>query len=181
MLDQIAVMERRRQILRATLVVIIFATMPLYCLGFVLLASAPDKTPAAVELTLSATVTPIGGGSSGGLVTATQYPTLSLTLGALPTLMPTPFQYNPPPVINPPTATIIIFIPTSTVAPTLTFPPSSTPIPTQENTPIPPPTNTQVVVIPTDIPLPTDPPPPTDLPTGVLIPPTDTPTPTVTP
>lgn len=189
MLDQAAVLERRRQILRVVLLVIIFGTLPFYCLGFFLLATAPDRSPREDGLP-TATFTLIGGNV---IVTPTQFPTLSLTLGTIPTLLPTPFQFNPP-IINPPTATWflsatpIIFIPSSTFAPTLTFPPSSTPIPPASNTPLPPPSNTPVPA-PSNTPVPSDTPPPaatntdvppptnTELPPDVLPPPTDTPSP----
>jgi hypothetical protein len=176
MLDQAAVLERRRQILRVILIGMIGLTIPFYCLGFFLWATAPDSRAVEDRLPTS-TVTPLG----GGLVTNTQVPTLSRTLGGIfPTLLPTPIQYNPPVinppiVINPPTATQPFFIPSSTFAPTLTFPPPAT------NTDLPP----SPLPLPSDTPIPTStsaptltfPPPATELPPNALAPPTDTPAP----
>ncbi len=190
MLDQAAVLERRRQMLRVVLLVITFGTLPFYCLGFFLLATAPERSPQEDALP-TATFTLIGGNL---IVTPTQFPTLSTTFGTFPTLLPTPFQYNPPIIINPPTATWFlsatpnIFIPSSTFAPTLTFPPSITPVPAASDTPIPPPSNTPVPA-PSDTPVPSNTPVPaatntdvpaatnTEIPPDVLQPPTDTPSP----
>lgn len=176
MLDQAAVLERRRQILRVILIGMIGLTIPFYCLGFFLWATAPDSRPIENRLP-TGTITPLG----SGLVTSTQRPTLSLTLGgSFPTLLPTPFQYNPPPVINPPivinppTATQPFFIPTSTFAPTLTFPPPATntdvptPLPLPSDTPIPTSTTAPTLTFIPD---------PTEVIPDVLIPPTDTPEP----
>lgn len=161
MLDQAAVLERRRQILRVILIGMIGLTIPFYCLGFFLWATAPDSRAIEDRLPTS-TITPLG----GGIITNTQRPTISSTLFNFPTLQPTPYQYNPPvvvpPVYNPPTATQPFFIPSPTFAPTLTFPPAAT----NTNVPPPPPTDTPV-------PANTAEPGPTD----VLLPPTDTPSP----
>jgi len=177
MLDQAAVLERRRQILRVILIGMIGLTIPFYCLGFFLWATAPDSRSIEDRLP-TGTITPLG----GGLVTNTQFPTLSRTLaGTFPTLLPTPFQYNPPVinppiVINPPTATQPFFIPSSTFAPTLTFAPPATntnippsPLPLPSDTPIPTSTTAPTLTFPPDA---TELPPP-----DVLSPPTDTPSP----
>lgn len=177
MLDQAAVLERRRQILRVILIGMIGLTIPFYCLGFFLWATAPDSRAIEDRLPTS-TITPLG----GGIVTNTQFPTLSRTLDStFPTLLPTPFQYNtpvvnPPIIVNPPTATQPFFIPSSTFAPTLTFPPPATN--TDEPTPLPLPSDTQIP-IPTNTTAPTltFPPDATELPPDILAPPTDTPSP----
>lgn len=184
MLDQAAVMERRRQLLRVILVGIIFTTLPFYCLGFFLWGTAPQRTddnalPTATNTLLGASAT----------ARPTQFPTLpiiSSNLPPLPTLQPTPIQILPP-VVNPPTRFLSptpVIIPSSTLAPTLTFPATDTPPPSPQDTPLLPPsdtpgvpddanapppfaTDTPVVIAPTN----------TDGPSGVLLPPTDTPSP----
>src|SRR5690606_5962494 len=149
-----------------------------YCLGFFLLATAPEGRPREDNLPTSS-ITPIGGG--GGLVTATQQATLSLTLtfGALPPpLFPTPIQSFPPAtVFLPPTATQFIFISSSTFAPTLTFPPTFTPQPTNTTEIILPPTNTNVPALPTNTDVPVATAVTNEAPPDVILPPTDTPTP----
>lgn len=180
MLDQAAVLERRRQILRVVLLVMIFATLPFYCLGFFLWATAPDRS-AREDVLPTMTFTPLG-----GLISSTPVPTLPLTFGTLPpALQPTPIQFNPPVILPPtqfiyPTNTQPFFIPTSTFAPTLTFaptntqPPPASPLPLPSNTPFPsstvPPSQTPIPSA-TSLPASTDPPP------GVILPPTDTPGP----
>ncbi|GIK30421.1 MAG: hypothetical protein J5J04_17375 [Anaerolineae bacterium] len=184
MLDQAAITERRRQLLRVILVGIIFTTVPFYCLGFFLWGTAPQRTNNS-ELP-TATTTLLGASAT---LRPTQFPTLpiiSSNLPPLPTLQPTPIQIFPP-VVNPPTRVLSltpVVIPSSTLAPTLTFPPTDGPPTTSPDTPLPPPSDTPSA--PDDV----DPPPPfvtntppvisptgTDGPPGVLMPPTDTPSP----
>lgn len=176
MLDQAAVTERRRQILRVVLLVLILGTVPFYCLGFLLLATAPDRSREETTL-IPATFTSIGGG--GLIVSATsQFPTLSTTIDTFPTLLPTPIQYNPPVIpatVFFPSPTVVIFIPTSTLAPSLTFPPSQTPVPT-ETVFIPPPTDTNAPPQPTDTSIPPTQAEVPEIPPDILVPPTDTPT-----
>lgn len=183
MLDQAAITERRRQLLRVILVGIIFTTVPFYCLGFFLWGTAPQRTDDALP---TATTTLLGASATAR---PTQFPTLpivSSNLPPLPSLQPTPIQILPP-IVNPPTRILSptpFVIPSSTLAPTLTFPATNTLPPISGDTPLPPPsdtpgapdevnppppfaTNTQVVFAPTS----------TDGPPGVLMPPTDTPSP----
>jgi hypothetical protein len=157
---------RRRRALRIILFVIILATFPFYCAGFLLWGTAPRNTGE----TSIASNTPI---SNEGLPTVSPLPSLTplpLTATLLSPLQPTPLQFVPPGrPPGQPTAPFIpptVFIPTSTLAPTLTFPPTVAPPPTSAPLPTDPP--------PTETPLPTDPPPPTATPT-------ETPTLTETP
>ena len=95
-----------RRNLRVLLLVIILATTPLYCLGFLLWGVAPGSRPPA---TLTPTLTPLFG-------TATATPTYTPFRRVLVTvtrpLPPTPRQFQPPvqrpqpqpvqPVVQPP-------------------------------------------------------------------------------
>ena len=80
----------RRRNLRVLLLVIILATAPLYCLGFLLWGVAPGSRPPA---TLTPTLTPLFG-------TATPTPTYTPFRRVLVTvtrpLPPTPRQFQPP-------------------------------------------------------------------------------------
>ncbi len=159
-------LERRRRNIRIILFIIIGATLPFYCAGFLLWGTAPR---ASTRDLATATFTPIGGNLTA---TNTRPPTntpLFRTSTPGSPLGPTPLQFIPPTRI-PATATSV-FIPTSTLAPTLT--PYPTDIPQPTNTPVPAPTNTPIP-LPSDTPVPTntDAPPPTDVP---LLPATDTP------
>lgn len=144
-----ASVDRRRRNLQVVLFLIILATLPFYCAGFVLLGTAPGvrggtptqpaTTPPPLERTLATatriafpSITPLPGGGGG--------------------LLPTPGQFFPtvifPTVVFPtlalPTATPFIF-PTSTPAPTLTMPPTAVLPPTQTPSPIPIATDTPFV------------------------------------
>jgi hypothetical protein len=148
--------EKRRRNLRIVLFIIILATLPFYCAGFVLWGTAPATGTNNRFSTSTATFTPIG-------VIVTPSRTLEPSVTPLGTqlspLLPTPIQFQPGggsggntnPVPIPPTATFPVFIPTATFAPTLTPFPSSTPIPPPTQTPIPIPSSTP---IPTDTPIP---------------------------
>jgi type VI secretion system secreted protein VgrG len=123
------------------LFVIILATLPFYCLGFVLWGAAP-AAPAAVPDTATPTLPP-----NTALPTNTPSPTTELltfiTATSISPLQPTPRQFFPPGgAVNPlpPTAFIPptqVVVPTSTPAPTLTPLPSETPIPQATATTIP--------------------------------------------
>lgn len=126
---------RRRNIMRGILLAIVIGTLPFYCFGFYLWGTAPD--PNAAQASPTASLTPIGGDA-----TNTVAPTLTdlfVVTSTLPPLAPTSGQFFP---TSPPrllTDTPVLF-PTSTNAPTLTFPPPTlTPVPS--DTPRPP-TNT---------------------------------------
>jgi len=159
--------ERRRRIVRIILFFIILSTMPFYCAGFLLWGTAGNV--GADERSAISTSTPIG----NGLSTATRLPTLTplpLTVTVVSPLQPTPLQFIP---INPgsggggggviiPTQPFIvptIFIPTATLAPTLTPFPTNPPPATLTPLPTDPPLPTN-----TPEPLPTDPPAPTNTP-----------------
>lgn len=179
---RIEAVERRRRWLRIGLFVIILGTLPFYFLGFVLWGTAPPR--ATAPITPLASLTPIGAGVTvtAGLPTVTP---MSLTMTNSSPLLPTPLQFVPLPALS--TATPFgglstpVFIPSSTVAPSLTpFPtltaaPTLTPLPVITNTPLPPlptetptwtptftetptATNTEVFVLPSETPLPFDPP-----------------------
>ena len=143
--------ENGQRNLRVVLFIIILATLPFYCLGFILWGAAPSNpgardiatsTPTLPPLTRTVTRQPSPTSGFGPLVTVT----------SLSPLQPTPRQFLPPGGVNPgaplpPTRYLsptpfIIDIPTATPAPTLT------PVPTE--TPIPQDTATTVPVFPTD-------------------------------
>jgi hypothetical protein len=140
--------------LRVALFVIILATLPFYCLGFILWGAAP-AVPSAIRTTVTATLPP-----------NTSRPTLApsatsdnrpfITATSISPLQPTPIQFFPPGGgVNPlpPTAFLPptqppVVIPSPTTAPTLTPLPSATAIPVATSTTIP--------IFPTDTPSPTD-------------------------
>lgn len=157
MLDSAAMLDRRRQLLRIVLMVIIVFTLPFYCLGFYLWGTAPQGAVNRETPTERATITPLGGQTSA---TPSATSTIPLFVTSTQALFPTPGQFIPPATgFIPPTVQII----PPTAAPSLTFAPTSTPQPT----------NTQV--LPTLVP-PTN----TPQPTATNVPPTATPQPTNT-
>jgi len=115
--------ENRNRTLRLLMLLIIVGTFPFYCLGVVIIGSAPSgaaqsietatadgsNTPIGADVTLSPTASPTG----TRLVTATSASTLA----------PTPYQYVPPTRVVA-TNTFIpqptVFIPSPTDSPTLT-------------------------------------------------------------
>lgn len=125
-MEQFEAIERRRRTLRIIFMGIIILTVPFYCVGFGLWATAPtqrsnDRTPASItpiDQTLRPTNTLLP--TSAALATMT---------AAGGTLRPTPGQFLPPPVVVTLFAsnTPFVIIPTSTTAPSLTPFPSSTP------------------------------------------------------
>src|SRR5258707_1374844 len=140
---------RRQRVIQTTLLFVILATLPCYCVGFVLLGVAPGSAR-------SANVTPSAGTTSTGstsqptdtfIPTITPYPTFPVN--TLSPLLPTPTQmffpiytltWTPlPPTRLPPTITPIVIVPpTSTpiIVPTATnVPPTRTPPPTATNVP----------------------------------------------
>lgn len=136
--------DSRRRNLRIILFVIILATLPFYCIGFVLWGTAPQN-PGQAPATSTATLPP-------NTREATITPTPNLTPSVTPTLgggplLPTPTQsiINPPPLIPtrflsptpPPVPTIFV--------PTWTPPPPATPVP-----PVPVVTDTVIPIFPTD-------------------------------
>lgn len=142
--------ERRRNLLRVILFLIILGTLPFYLLGFWLWGTAPDPNApdGPTEETLVITNTPIGSNP-------TETPRLLPTTTPRPTstdwspLRPTPPQFIPPTSFILPTAYIPptqFILPTATSAPTLTPLPTNTPPPTitpgPTLTPLLPPTDT---------------------------------------
>lgn len=151
---------RRQRTIQTTLLFIILATLPCYCVGFVLLGVAPrggQRTPVVTATTAGTPLTPTLAFSL--VPSITPFPTLGDA--SLSPLRPTPTQ--------------IRLFPTYT----LTFTPI---IPTR--TPIPlPPTQTPIVIIPptsTTIVIPTTAVPPTAIPPTTSVPPTPTATHTAT-
>lgn len=165
--------DNSRRNLRVTLFIIILATLPFYCIGFILWAAAP-QVPANSLITQTATLPPVTREPTRTLAATDELPAF-VTPTSFSPLQPTPLQFTPPgggitfptpflpPTIIPPP----VFIPTSTSAPTLTPipqptntpvpPPTSTPPPPPTDTPVPPPTNTEIVPTSTTIPIfPTD-------------------------
>ena len=153
--------ESGQRNLRVVLFIIILATLPFYCLGFVLWGAAPAGVSSA-RATSTPTLPPV---TRSPTLTFTPSPTIGFgplfTATSLSPLQPTPRQFFPPGGVNPiaplPTLspTPFIVIPTSTPAPTLTPFPSDTPIPQA--------TDTTVPIFPTDTTVPFDNnPPPAD-------------------
>jgi hypothetical protein len=173
-MDEVLAIERRRRNLRIVLFVIILATLPFYCAGFLLWATAErGGATAPIGGTATATFTPISIQAPAtrtlpGIITPLPFGTPT----SINPLQPTPGQFIPVPVTRflSPTA---IFLPTLTLAPTLTpfptFAPTFTPIPILPTLP-PQPTQPPIIIDPTKppdtpIPFPTDtliPPPPID-------------------
>ncbi len=133
---------RRQRTIQTTLLLIILATLPCYCVGFVLLGVAPQRP--------SGTPTLIGSKAAG---TAAPLPTLFPTITLVPfsgatlsPLLPTPTQVNLFPVVtltftptrftNTPVPLVPTIPPTITPIVINTLPP--TPIVAKSNTPIPP-------------------------------------------
>jgi hypothetical protein len=148
---------RRQRTIQTTLILIILATIPCYCVGFVLLGVAPQRgarTPTPV-------VTQKAGTSSTDQAIPTLFPSITpyptLVESTLSPLRATPTQirifpqytltFTPIPPTRTPSPTPIIIIPTNTpiIVPTSTprpptttpAPPTSTPVP-PTSTPIPP-------------------------------------------
>jgi hypothetical protein len=170
-MDQALAIERRRRNLRIVLFAIILITLPFYCVGFFLWATAPQRgTPGVQPLPGSATATFTPLAANTLLPSNTPFGLITPIATSTPfgALQPTPGQFFPPAVTRFLSPTPFLF-PTLTLAPTLTpfptfAPPTWTPLPTiAPATPTPP--------------LPTDPPPP---PTD-FIPPTVLPFDTATP
>src|SRR5258708_24035782 len=129
---------RRQRVIQTTLLFIILATLPCYCVGFVLLAVAPRNANVGAG-------TPTVGGTSAATsreATTTLFPSITpyptLVVSTLSPLQPTPtqFQFAPSPF---PSLTPFI-LPTRT--PIIIVPPTITPLPT----------NTQIIV-PTSTPI----------------------------
>lgn len=134
-MDQVIALEQRRRQLRTILFIIILATLPFYCAGFLLLGlqgsgrvdpAAPTGTPTTTPIGREVSPTPLG----GALPSITPF-TMPLTRTLISPLQPTPGQFIPvqPTRYLSPTPFIIV-IPTSTNAPTLTPYPTLTPAPT---------------------------------------------------
>jgi hypothetical protein len=155
--------DRRRRNIRIVLFTIILGTLPLYCAGFLLWGTAPQRT-LNVIVTPLATFTPIG----SDITVTVGLPTVT-PLGLSPTLLsplqPTPLQFmpinRPPPAIPTETPFLLPIIPTSTLAPSLTPFPTNTLPPIEAPTDVPPPID--VPVVPT-VEVPTGPPTNTPLP-----------------
>src|SRR5262245_31799694 len=123
--ETVDAIERRRRNIRIILFIIILATMPFYFAGFLLWGTAPRQNENALP---TATFTPIGREVTATITRTPSNTPLFVTSTSGSPLGPTPLQFIPPTRL-PATATAV-FIPTATLAPTLT------PFPTN-----PPPTN----------------------------------------
>ena len=151
-----AAAESGQRNLRVVLFIIILATLPFYCLGFVLWGAAPANIGGA-GATSTPTLPPV---TRSPTITFTPSPTLGFgplaTVTSFSPLQPTPRQFFPPGGVNPsvplPTQflspTPFVVLPTSTSAPTLTPFPSVTPVPQA--------TATTVPIFPTDTTVPID-------------------------
>ena len=141
--------ENGQRNLRVVLFIIILATLPFYCLGFILWGAAPanpgardiaTSTPTLPPLTRTVTRQPSPTSGFGPLVTVT----------SLSPLQPTPRQFLPPGGVNPgaPLPPTRYLSPTPFIIDIPTAAPTLTPVPTE--TPIPQDTATTVPVFPTD-------------------------------
>ncbi len=171
--DPFAKLTDQQRTTRIVLLAIILLTLPCYCLGAILLASAPDSPSATSEArsTLSALTA-----SPNRTSTITPFFTATPTRAGSP-LQPTPIQIQFPtqaPIILP--TSTLTQTPTNTDLPAPTQAPTITPIPTNTLPPSPTPTTPPAPTLP---PPPTDVPAPTDAPT-VAPAPTDAPMPTPT-
>lgn len=164
MVNLISQAERRRRNLRIVLFIIIIATLPFYCAGFLLWGTAPARQ-SNDRTTVTATFTPL---ATALTPSRTLQPSITPLGTQLSPLLPTPIQFFPPggggntnPL--PPTESFPVFIPTATFAPTLTplptntFIPPPTLAPPPTNTPIPIPSDTPIpIVSDTPVPIPSD-------------------------
>lgn len=120
--------NKRNQTLRLLMLLIIVGTFPFYCLGVVVIGSAPaGDAQTAIETQVTedpdATFTPLGGD-----LTASPTPTVTgtriVTATSASTLAPTPWQFVPPTRVvltnTPIFPTATIFIPSPTTPPTFT-------------------------------------------------------------
>jgi len=164
-LDFFSGLTERRQAPRIILLTIILMTLPCYCLGAILLATAPDnnESKAEGESTIStlSVITSSPGATSGSSTpfrtftpigqplrpTSTQlylrtavpvYPTwTSIPPTVFVTVAPPPFPTEAPSLTPQPT---------NTLPPTDTLAPTDIPVPTSINTEVPVPTETEVAV-----------------------------------
>jgi hypothetical protein len=176
--------ESRRRNLRIGLFVIILATLPFYCIGFILWAAAPQTS--GVRATSTPTLPPATREPTSTLAATVTLPPF-VTPTSLGPLQPTPGQFFTPgtnitPILPPTSTPPPVFIPSSTPAPTLTpIPqPTNTPIPQPSNTPLPQPSNTPIPQ-PSNTPLPEPTSTPMEQPTSTTIPFFPTETETATP
>src|SRR5438094_10139625 len=86
---------RRQRTIQTTLLFIILATLPCYCVGFVLLGVAPRRTATPSTPTIVVTTAGIVTASPTPFESITPFPTFS-NESALPTLRATPLQFRPP-------------------------------------------------------------------------------------
>ena len=147
--------EGNQRNLRIVLLVIILATFPFYCLGFILWSAAPQDAQSA-QRTPTPTLTPLSINTQEATITrlATQTPLQVVTMTPIGIIL-TPTSFGgviPPPVVIPPTQ---FFPPTQFIPPTVFIPPPTlaptfTPIP--PDTAVPGPTTTTIPFFPTDTP-----------------------------
>lgn len=152
--------DKRNRNLRVVLFIIILATLPFYCIGFVLWGTAPSNRAPLPTTPAAASATPL-------VEVRTATPPLLVSITPLTSgtqlspLLPTPIQFNTPipdggSILFPPVSTSPpVLIPTSTLAPTLTPFPTNTPIPPPTNT-IPPPPSAVPAATNTTVPIPTE-------------------------
>lgn len=101
-IDVIQGSSNRNQNLRLLMLIVIVGTLPFYCLGIMIIGSAPaaNVAPTATAAQLSdATFTPLSGGQAGW-AGATISPVRIPTVTPLSALQPTPRQFIPPTLIS---------------------------------------------------------------------------------
>ena len=119
--DVIQGSNNRSQTLRLLMLLIIVGTFPFYCLGVIIIGSAPVEDVEAIQQQTeasAATFTPLGADITPS-VTPSPYPTRFATDTPVSILRPTPYQFVPPPTSAPTNA---VAQTVATAAPTL--PPS---------------------------------------------------------
>ncbi len=159
-------LDTGRRSLRIVLFLVILATVPFYCVGFLLISLPQERIPPTPQVT--GTLPPAARTATPTLL-PTSIPLQSVT--PISPLLPTPGQFIPggvaPPVFIPTIPPVFIPTPTVPFIPQPTAAPTLTPFPTDE--PPPQPTATTLPFFPTDTETPTatatlegGPPPPGD-------------------
>lgn len=107
--DVIQASASRNQTLRLLMLLIIVGTFPFYCLGVIIIGSAPVEGGEVIQQqtkTSAPTFTPLGADITPSL-TPTPHPTRFATDTPVSILRPTPYQFIPPPTSIPASATAI--------------------------------------------------------------------------
>jgi len=126
-IDVIQGSSNRNQTLRLLMLLIVVGTFPFYCIGIIIIGSAPVAGVATIQRQTedsAATFTPLGAGLVPSL-TSSWPPTQLVTRTPINILRPTPRQFIPPP-ISAPTSIAVQTLVTSAPTPFIS-PPTSLP------------------------------------------------------